>query len=277
MVAVETMTRPRIDLGRTVEYIENCQTGDGGYFFARIPPSPAGDTYYAVKSLQILGRQPANRDSVIDWLRESATGGLLGNPKGVFFLVEASLALGLPPAELQRWASRLHDFANPEGGFGAWRNVDVEVASELDITYRAVTTLLDLGLEMERDGVLRFLFRFLNRDGGFGTNDHSTLASTYYAVQVLARLGVEKDELDATVRWLGRREAIWDLLYLEQVHRLVMSLIALNEVPRERQRAIDLVLDCRRENGGFARARFGIPTLEYTHYALEALSALEVM
>jgi hypothetical protein len=277
MVAVETLTRVKIDLDRTAGYIESCQVEDGGYFFARIPPSPAGDTYYAVKSLQVLGRQPGNRDAVIGWLRESATEGLLANPKGVFFLVEAGLALGLPKAELRGWTSRLRDFANPEGGFGSWRNVDVEVASELDITYRAVTTLLDLGVELDRDALLRFVYRFINRDGGFGTNGLSTLASTYYAVQMLARLGSGKDELETTVRWLGRREAIWDMLYLEQVHRLVMGLTTLREPVRERQRAIDLILDCQRANGGFARARFGIPTLEYTHYALETLAALEVM
>jgi hypothetical protein len=63
--AVEMTTKVGIDLEQTAHYIESCQTEDGGFFFARIPPSPAGDTYHSVKSLQILRRQPANRDAVI--------------------------------------------------------------------------------------------------------------------------------------------------------------------------------------------------------------------
>jgi hypothetical protein len=275
MVAVEAITETRINLDRIAGYIENCQTEDGGFFFARIPPSPAADTYHAVKSLQLLGRGPANSDAVKSWLREAAGGGLLSNPQGVFFLVETGLALAHPIPELRGWAAGLSDWANAEGGFGAWRNVDVEVSSELDITYRAVTTKLDLGLELDSGSVSRFLLHFLNIDGGFGAHSFSTLASTFYAVQTLSRLGYPP--LDLTVEWLRRREVFWDVLYLEQLHRLVISLTALGEIVRERDRAIDFVLHCRRENGGFARARFGIPTLEYTHYALDILRTLEVI
>ena len=275
MVAVEAMTEAGIDLNRIAGYIESCQTSDGGFFFARIPPSGGADTYYAVRSLQLLRREPADAEAVRSWLRESAQGELTANPNGIFFLVETGLALGLPVSELRGWAVGLSDWANAEGGFGAWRNVDVEVSSELDITYRATTAILDLGVELDGGSVSRFLLRFLNIDGGFGANSLSTLASTFYAVQTLSRLGAPLPEL--TVEWLRRREVFWDILYLEQLHRLVMSLTALGEAIRERDRAIDFVLHCRRENGGFARARFGIPTLEYTHYALDILRALEVI
>ena len=274
-MAVEAMTKAGIDLDRIAGYIESCQTEDGGFFFARIPPSGGADTYYAVRSLQLLGREPAGAEAVRSWLRESAQGELTANPKGIFFLVETALALSLPVSEVRGWAAGLSDWANAEGGFGAWRNLDVEVSSELDITYRAVVTILDLGLELNREEVSHFVLRFLNMDGGFGANRLSTLASTFCAVQTLSRLGFPP--LDLTVEWLRRREVFWDVLYLEQLHRLVMSLTALGEAIRERDRAIDFVLHCRRENGGFARARFGIPTLENTHYALEVLSLLEVI
>ena len=274
-MAVEAMTKAGIDLDRIAGYIESCQTEDGGFFFARIPPSGGADTYYAVRSLQLLGREPVNAEAVRSWLHESAQGELTANPKGIFFLVETALALSLPVSEVRGWAAGLSDWANAEGGFGTWRNMDVEVSSELDITYRAVVTILDLGLELNREEVSHFVLRFLNMDGGFGANSFSTLASTFYAVQTLSRLGAPPLEL--TVEWLRTRETLWDILYMEQLYPLVMSLNAMGETIRERDRAIDFVLHCRRGNGGFARARFGIPTLAYTHHALHVLSTLEAM
>ena len=277
MAAMEAITAVRIDTERIARYIESCQTEDGGFFFARITPSGAADTYYAVKSLRLLGREPLDIEAAVGWLREAAQGGLVSNPKGVFFLVEAGLAMNIPIPELRTWTRRLRDWANPEGGFGAWRNVDVEASSELDITNRATITMLDLGIEFDYEGVRRFLFRFLNDDGGFGVNGFSTLASTFYAVHILSRLGVLPQGLYATVEWLCRREAIWDVPYLEHLYWLVSSLNVLGVAVGNRARALDFALDCQHHSGGFARARYGIATLENTHYALDVLSVLEVI
>jgi len=277
VAAMEAITAVRIDTERIARYIESCQTEDGGFFFARIPPSGAADTCYAVKSLQLLGREPVDPEAVIGWLRDAARGSLVANPKGVFFLVETGLVMGVPVPELRRWARRLNEWANPDGGFGAWRNVDVEASSELDITYRATVTMLDLGMEFDYAGVRQFLFRFLNDDGGFGVNGFSTLASTFSAVQILSRLGVLPQELYATVEWLCRREAVWDVPYLEHLYWLASSLNVLGVAVGNRSRALDFALDCQHHGGGFARARYGIATLENTHYALEVLSVLEVI
>jgi len=274
---MEAIATVRIDTGRIARYIESCQTEDGGFFFARIPPSGAADTCYAVKSLQLLGREPVDPEAVIGWLRDAARGSLVANPKGVFFLVEAGLVMGISIPELRTWARRLDGWVNPEGGFGVWQNVDVEVSSELDTTYRSATTMLDLAVEFDYAGVRRFLFRFLNDDGGFGVNGFSTLASTFSAVQILSRLGVLPQELYATVEWLCRREAVWDVPYLEHLYWLVSSLNVLGVAVGNRSRARDFALDCQHHGGGFARARYGIATLENTHYALEVLSVLEVI
>jgi len=277
VAAMEALTTVKIDTERIAKYIESCQTEDGGFFFARIPPSGAADTCYAVNSLRLLGRKPVDPEAVIGWLRDAARGSLVANPKGVFFLVETGLVMGVPTTELRRWADRLRGWSNAEGGFGAWRNVDVEASSELDITYRATITMLDLGMGLDYGRLSRFLFRFLNDDGGFGVNGFSTLASTFYAVQILSRLGVLPQELYATVEWLCRREALWDVPYLEHLYWLASSLNVLGVAVGNRSRALDFALDCQHHGGGFARARYGIATLENTHYALEVLSVLEVI
>jgi hypothetical protein len=53
------------------DYIESRQMEDGGYFFARVPPSSAMDTLYAVKSLRMLGTIPEKKDAVINYVRNS--------------------------------------------------------------------------------------------------------------------------------------------------------------------------------------------------------------
>ena len=39
-------------------YVHSCQVEDGGYFFARIRPGSLRDSYFAVKTLHMLGQQP---------------------------------------------------------------------------------------------------------------------------------------------------------------------------------------------------------------------------
>lgn len=211
-----------------------------------------------------------------NWLWEATEGRHLFSPKGLFFLIETGLILGIPIPEMRRWARRLPNWANADGGFGVWQNLGVEVSSELDTTYRAVAIMLDLGMDFDDLGVRKFVHRFLNEDGGFGGGGFSTLPSTFCAVQILNRLGVSAQELSPTVDWLSRRDAAIDMFYIEDVYWLVSALSALGVTPGRRNEAVDFVLTCRRESGGFARARFGIPTLEYTYYALEIIAALGV-
>jgi hypothetical protein len=49
---------------KVVSYIERCHLEDGGYFFARVLPSNGLDTYFAVKSLSILGVEPDRPEAI---------------------------------------------------------------------------------------------------------------------------------------------------------------------------------------------------------------------
>ena len=259
---------------RIVAYVERCQTPDGGFFFARVPPGGAMDTYHAVKTLQLLGRRPMHDAAVRDWIEDMAGTNLTSNPKPTFHLTGAGLALGIPLPVLRQWAARLYLWQNPEGGFGTWRKVDVEVSSELDTTFCAVSVLLDLDMDFDRKRVAQFVRWFQNADGGFGGKGRSILASTYCAVAVLTRLSPRDPTLDSVAEWLVRRERVWDVPFLEHLYWLVSSLRALGLPIQQRDRAVDFVWACRHPSGGFARAHVGIATLEYTHYALEVLKLL---
>jgi len=164
------VSRARVDIDKIAGYVERCQTPDGGFCFACVPPGGAMDTYHALMALRLLGRT-------------------------VFHLTQAGRLLGVPRATRRRWAAGLGQWRNEKGGFGGWRDVYVEAPSELETTYFAVLAEADLGLGTRRDAVTRFVLSLQNTDGGFGGNGRSALASTSFAVSILARAGHGQHEL----------------------------------------------------------------------------------
>lgn len=258
---------------RVIGYIERCRLEDGGYFFARVPPSCSADTYFAVKSLALLGARPADPSAVIGFFLNQLKEGALGSITTVFHAVEAIRELGEIPDELKRHARQLvMAQQNSLGGFGAADNVYIEVASELEETYQAVSVLKAAGAEFDGEKVCSFVRRLLNRDGGYGKDGRSTLASTYYATAIYRVLGVEVPRTTATKAYLRRREARWEVQFIEDLYWLAGALASLSERLSHPEKAVEFVLGCRRRGGGFARAPvIGIPTLEYTFYALSIL------
>jgi hypothetical protein len=85
-------------------------------------------------------------------------------------------------------------------------------------------------------------------------------------------LGVEATKLTASGDYLRKREENWQVQFIEDVYWLVLGLAALGEKTSVPDRVTRFVMMCQRQNGGFSRAiEMGIPTLEYTFYALSIL------
>jgi hypothetical protein len=268
-----------------VSYIERCHLEDGGYFFARIPPSSGTDTYFAVKSLSILGVKPQNPEAVVNfflnWIREGTLGGITG----IFNVVEVINELGQITDELRSYAQeRIMVCENKAGGFGALENLDVEVTSELQQTYRAVRVLKTLSTRFDQNRIVRFVSGFLNPDGGYGREGRSTLASTFYTTEIHRLLGAETAKI-STVDYLRSRETNWQVnfdrgqvSFIEDLFWLVKGLANLGEKSDFPDRVTRFVLGCQRRGGGFSRATImGIPTLEYTFYALSILREVGVL
>jgi hypothetical protein len=264
---------------RVVKYIERCHLEDGGYFFARVPPSGGLDTYFAVKSLSILGVKPNRPEAIASFLRNHIAEGTLGGITGIFLAVEVLNDLGYMTDELKDYArTRISSFQNKEGGFGVYKDVIVGVYSELQATCRAVSVLKTIGASFDEEKVKRFIFGFLNLDGGYGAERYSTMASTYYATEVHKLLGVEPARLSATRDYLRQVEETWEVQFIEDAYWLVLSLANLGEKTTVPDRVTRFVMLCQRANGGFSRAPvMGIPTLEHTFYALSILREIGVL
>jgi hypothetical protein len=134
---------------KVVKYIEQCHLEDGGYFFARVPPSNGLDTYFAVKSLSILGVKPDYPEAIADFFLTNLKEGTFGGMTGIFITVEVLNELGRLTNDIKNYAqTQIMALQNKAGGFGAYQNIDVEIPSELQNTYRAIRVLTTTGANL---------------------------------------------------------------------------------------------------------------------------------
>lgn len=261
-----------LDVTEARAYVERCRTPDGGYFFARVPPASARDTYHALEVYSILGADPPDKGRLAGWIEETAASGVAADLYGLFYLTKAAGRLGLDRRILRARAEGLlgrHLVAAHRRGA-----LYVEVPSELEATHMAVEISLDLGLPLAANETAAAVLGLRNLDGGFGGGGRSTLASTYFAVQVLAKVCPGGWPRAQTAGWLRRCEAAWRVQFLEHLFWLHGALATLG-CPMERpEDAARFVFACKRRSGGFARAPVGISTLEDTHRALGILKEL---
>ena len=257
---------------RVKQYVENCHRDDGGYFFANMPFSSAMDTYYAVKTLSLLGLKPDRPDKIKRFfLRAIKRNSYLGL-SGLFSATEILHELNAGVEFLYQYLARLNLLRNSMGGFGVTYNLDYAVVSELETTYRVLSILTRLGRDFDRKQLIEFVFKYRNEDGGFGRNHISSLASTYYATEIFKLTGYSGMELDLTVSYLRSRENVWNLNFIEDMYWLTNGLFNLGQKIRLTEFIISFVKGCQRENGGFARKDvMGIPTLDDTYYAVSIL------
>jgi hypothetical protein len=268
----------QLDVSWIASYVESCRVADGGYFFAQIPPAGAQDTYFALASLRFLGKEaqdaPGVKRWVEEWRREPAN---VSSIRSVYLLCGLldELGEGLDPA--RPYARAIAGEANALGGFGAYEDVYVESASELQATFEAVSALARLGHPLNHGRIEGFVSRFRQPDGGFGGH-RSTLVSTYYACATLAQLGKPALFAEGANLYLRRRAQRWDIYFLDDVFWLIQGLSLTGGAAAFALDAATHVLACQRAQGGFARApAIGIPTLEYTYYALQVLDSVGLL
>jgi hypothetical protein len=267
-----------LDVSRVAGYVESCRVPDGGYFFAQISPASAQDTYFALACLRLLGQEPQNVAGVKRWVEEwRRTPSNVASVHGVYLLCGLLEELGEGLGLARPYARLVADSENSVGGFGAYEDVYVESASELQATYEAVSVLARFGCPLNRDRIEGFLSRFRQPDGGFGVL-RSTVPSTYYASATLAQLPDAGALMEGAGLYLQRCAQRWDVYFLDDVYWLVQGLSLTGSAARFASQAATHVLACQRHQGGFARAPvIGIPTLEHTYYALQVLDSVGLL
>jgi hypothetical protein len=257
------------------QYIAKCHLEDGGYFFAMMPPSSAMETYYAVKTLSLLGIKPDRPGEIKDFFLNALEKNSFMGLNGLFSAAEVLHELNVENQSLYRYLPKLKLMRNSVGGFGVIDNLDIEVVSELETTFRVLSVLNRLGMDINNQQIVNFVLKFNNADGGFGKGRISTLASTFYATEIFKLTMYDGAELKLTVSYLRDRENMWQLNFIEDIYWLSNSLCNLGQRVRITEWIISFVKACQRPNGGFARKDvMGISTLEDTLYAVSILKTL---
>ncbi len=259
-------------------YILSCSLSDGGYSFARIPPSGLMDSYYALAGLLLLGKNHDFRN-LEAYLRRELHDRSYDNLPGIWAATEGLSSLGrLTHKDRVRAlevAVRQYKEINPL----AAGDVYAEATSGLESPYRLLRVMKLCGVEPGDGRSSKLVASFANTDGSYGRG-LAVIASTYYAVAIYDLLGEPLPGRSLTVSFLKALESdceaklgAGNTLYLEQLHWLTGALDILGERLTAKDSIARYATGCQRAGGGFARAaRIGIPTLENTFYALTLLT-----
>jgi len=200
-----------------IKYIQERQTQDGGYFFARIPPGNLQGTFFAVKSLQELGQRPRKIASLKKFIAAFQSEYAAGNIHAINLASGILLALD-EPADKYRANGRTALIRFKLEELFSFERMDVEVVSELKHIFEAVNVFITLDIHFDKELVASIILSLLNKDGGFGRNQHSTPATTYFGVATLFCINFRQRILELTLKYLRRREKetyfIEDLYYL---------------------------------------------------------------
>jgi len=275
---------------KIIDFIEDKHLSDGGYFFAKVLPSGGVDTYYAVKSLRLLGAKP-EAASIVSFWRENERSGNISDLTGLYLLTKTYQVLNIPlpkkkvyhdllitelhSSRLFQWRKFLTIESGTIGLYEQSVNVNYTEILEGELRELAYLTelLLDYHIPFQKIKVVEFVLSLQNKDGGFGKMRDSQLATTYYSLYILSLLS--SCTVAKTVLPYLEKNRI-HVLYLEDLFWLEESLVLLH-VPRVSfQYILDFCAECARADGGFSRSRFmGISTLEYTYYVVQLLVRLQ--
>ena len=272
----------RFDVRQLVGYVESTRSDDGGYCFYRLNESNAADTFYAVYVLTALNRLVPEPELTADFLQQrQRSDGSFQSVYSADYVLRALDLLGVPQlfdpddflhSELKRTLSIVsqpyYELSN----------------SFLQSLGRAVA-ILALRHEEPRSEVKTELVAavrpYKRPEGGFGV-DHASIYSTYNAVQALSF--APADCLAGVSQWIRRCE--WKTEdsrrrpsntpnYLDEIHRGLFIMRAVNERPRYPQETAKFIGQLQNANGGFRRAvDSGISRLENAYYAFKALKEL---
>jgi len=259
---------------RIIKYVTERQTSDGGYFFACVPPGSLLDTYYAIKTLNMLETKPPNIELTEDFVNSFQSDYQSGNIHALFLATEVLSALGKSVATFYKFGKSALERFNVSQ-FENYGNLDIDVTSELKPVYESVVVFTNLKIDFQKTQILKLVLALFNKDGGFGRNRNSTLSTTFYALKILFLLNSLTGTQESVAEFLAAKRQ--NLFFIEEFYYWLGScfIIGKNLPESVKEEMAHLIWGYQRVSGGFARSRaIGIATLEYTYYAVSMLKVL---
>lgn len=261
-------------------YILSRQDADGGFCFYRAwgaEESTAPDTFYAVASLQCLGREIPRQEPLIRTLqRQQSTSGDFPSLTVAYFSLSALRRLGADPVHdpqpaLEQWMRRL-----PGAGLAPDR-----WSSGLRAIARCVRLAANWSLPPSAWEAAALALLALSRDAGGGYGVKANPTDTYHALILRQALGKTMTAADQAFLQhcedpvLGIRMAPDSAsTNMETIHAALRAFSLLNERPRFPAAIGQFLRRCQHRQGGFGRTGDAIATLESTWRAIAIRQAL---
>lgn len=241
---------------RVIQYLKEMEKQEGGFSFAPNLYPNIEDTYYAVRTLQIL-RAEVNREKTLNYLR-TIDWKEVTLPKIIYMLVYLHVSLGInlsppliqlikmdwkrfPSLDAQYFLDEIQKLLNrPLNLIQELSHFQFHRKENLQSLRKKVTVLINYGINFDREEVIRWVKSCQNGDGGFGFYPGTTsfMENTYCALEILFRLNAFPERID---------------------------------VCRE------YILNCQTKTGGFGRAPMSFPFVESTFQAVKGLFILDKM
>ncbi len=273
-----------VDVERVIEYMSIRRHPDGGYCFARyLDETNINDTYYAVKTLDLLNEDIPEREKTIEFLykgiqKQTAVVAVSMAMDGLATLGAGDLARDKLDVMFTKYNPLEGKFAVGLGG-----SEEFGTATPLEATYWVTKALKAIGYEMNsdmKDKIREFVTRFKIGDA-YGVRQPTT-TMTYQAICSLRTLGYRPPrtrhfrKVEVCGDFGGFTEVPFSLPpYLEPTFYALRGMQLQGEKVNCLKRHIWFIRTLQNPNGGFRRSlELGISNFQNTYRALASLDVL---
>jgi len=246
----------QLEVPKVIQYLREREKEEGGFSFVPDLYPDIEDTYYAVRTLQML-RVEVDRDKTASYLKSLDWMGV-GFPRAIYMLVylHFSLNIEFPPPLIELlkrdWArfsiidaqyysdaiqKLIHQPLKPPVSLSHFQFHQQE---NLQGLRKKISVLLNQGINFERQEIIRWVQLCQNGDGGFGFYPGTTS-------------------------------------YMENIFCALEILLKLRASPLRIDTCREYILGCQTKSGGFGRAPISFPFIESTFQAVAGLFMLEEM
>ncbi|MBN1432821.1 MAG: hypothetical protein JW931_08625 [Methanomicrobiaceae archaeon] len=265
---------------KVCHYIEERKCISGGFCFYKLDHPNAADTFHAMHSLKLLGRDYSGDKTLRFLLSLQREDGSYPSVQAALYTNYCLSFLGEEPLyDMGCYLKKINLLPSKNSG-------NPEIMSFLEPVYSALALYRLKGsdiLEESADSI-RSHISGLEKISGNGCTSYGSLIDTFYSIMILKLLG-DNPPMDKTEDSLksfsdreygfvpgpGRKPA-----YIEHVHAgLFLSSLIKKDINSEICR--NFIERCAHSSGGYVRSVYGgSPSLEYTGLAIESLYMLNV-
>ncbi len=275
--------RRYVDVDSALRYIEERRHEDGGYCFVSVlSDTNVTDTYYAVKTYELLGLEVPEKEKTIEFLEKA-----IQPQTAVVAIAMALEGLAILGAKYiaREHVDIVYSKYNPlEGKFavGLGGSEEFGTATPLEATYWITKAFRAIGhgfSREEKDAIRAFVMKFRNGNG-YGVRQ-ATTTMTYQALYTLHALGYRPPKSPhfrncELCPMGGFTEVPYSLPpYLEPTFYATRGVELQGETPTCPRRHIWFIRQLQNSNGGFRRSlELGISNFQNTYRALAVVDSM---